>query len=114
MKNLIILFSLILLFFQVFSQTEYSNQWPGFRGPFAKGFVENANTVANWNLESGENILWQTSIPGLGHSCPVVWDDRMFITTAISGSGKDELKVDCTEILMQLMMSQNMSLKCIV
>lgn len=46
-----------------------------------------------WDLETGENVLWKTDIPGLGHSCPVIWGDKIFITTAISGSGDDALKV---------------------
>lgn len=88
------LFIVVLLFsYQIYAQTNYLEQWPGFRGPFARGFIEGANTVANWNLETGENILWQTEIPGLGHSSPVIWDDRLFVTTAISGSGNDYLKV---------------------
>ena len=69
------------------------HQWPSFRGPFAKGFIEGAKTVKNWNLETGENILWQTPVPGLGHSSPAIWNDKIFITTAISGSGEDYLKV---------------------
>ena len=84
---------LILMFFQVSSQTEYLNQWQSFRGPFARGYIEKAQTVEKWNLETGENIIWQTQIPGLGHSCPIIWGDKMFITTAISGSGENYLKV---------------------
>jgi outer membrane protein assembly factor BamB len=93
MKKLSVLFNLILIFLQVNAQNEYLNQWPSFRGSFARGYIENSECVTNWNIETGENILWQTAIPGLGHSCPVVWEDKMFITTAISGSGEDYLKV---------------------
>lgn len=93
MKKTITLLCLTVIFFQLTAQTDYNNQWPSFRGPFAKGFIENAEPVSNWNLETGENILWQTPIPGLGHSCPIIWNDKMFVTTAISGSGEDYLKV---------------------
>ncbi|HKI89490.1 MAG TPA: PQQ-binding-like beta-propeller repeat protein, partial [Draconibacterium sp.] len=79
--------------FSVSAQKNYEEQWPSFRGPYALGYIENAKTVVKWNLETGENILWQTPIPGLGHSSPVIWDDKIFITTAISGSGQDYLKV---------------------
>ena len=78
---------------QVSAQNTYTNQWPSFRGPFARGFTDNSNCVTNWNLETGENIIWQKEIPGLGHSCPVIWEDKIFITTAISGSGENYLKV---------------------
>ncbi|QGY47109.1 PQQ-binding-like beta-propeller repeat protein [Maribellus comscasis] len=91
----IIVFTFLSVFFiqTLFSQNNYLNQWPGFRGPFAKGFIENSATVENWNLKTGENILWQTSIPGLGHSSPVIWGNKIFVTTAISGSGENYLKV---------------------
>ncbi len=93
MKKLIVLSILILIFFRLSAQTDYFNQWPSFRGPFARGFIENSDCVTTWNLETRENIIWQTPIPGLGHSCPVIWDDKIFITTAISGSGENYLKV---------------------
>jgi len=93
MKKISAAIIFVLCFFQLLGQTNYLDQWPGFRGPFAKGFIANSNPVVNWNIENGENVLWQTKIPGLGHSCPVIWGDRLFITTAISGSGTDELKV---------------------
>jgi outer membrane protein assembly factor BamB len=38
----------------------------------------------NWNVATGENIRWSVSIPGLAHSSPIVWGDRVFVTTAIS------------------------------
>jgi len=90
--NMITILTIISLS-RLCAQDNYLQQWPGFRGPYAKGYIENAKTVSEWNLETGENILWQTKIPGLGHSCPVIWDDKLFITTAISGSGEDYLKV---------------------
>ena len=74
-------------------QTEHKNQWPGFRGPNGTGIMDDVNTALSWNIETGENVLWKTNIPGLGHSCPVIWDDKVFITTAVSGSGEDALKV---------------------
>ena len=48
---------------------------------------------AEWNVESGKNILWKTAIPGLGHSSPVIWGDRIFVTTAVPASGESQLKV---------------------
>jgi outer membrane protein assembly factor BamB len=74
-------------------QKQYHEQWPGFRGPYANGIMDNVSTPVNWNVATGENVKWKTHIPGLGHSCPVIWDDYLFITTAVSGSGKDSLKV---------------------
>ena len=81
------------IFLTASAQTDEMQQWPSFRGPYAQGFIENVNPPAEWDLETGENIKWQTPIPGLGHSSPVIWGDKLFVTTAISGSGNDELKV---------------------
>jgi len=75
------------------AQDDYMNQWPQFRGPFASGIVESKALPDHWDATTGENIRWKIKIPGLGHSSPVVWGDRIFLTTAISGSGNDSLKV---------------------
>lgn len=93
MKKITAFLFITVFVLQLSAQTKTMKQWPSFRGPFALGFVENAKTVEKWNLETGENIKWQTSIPGLGHSSPVIWDDKIFITSAISGSGENFLKV---------------------
>ena len=58
--------------------------WPSFRGPVASGVSEGQNLPDHWNAKTGENILWRTSIPGLAHSSPVVWGDRVFVTSAVS------------------------------
>jgi len=87
---------LFVLFFSgssVFAQNIANNSWSSFRGPYAKGYVKNADTPAEWNLVTGKNIKWQTPVPGLGHSSPVIWGDRLFVTSAISGFGEDYLKV---------------------
>lgn len=81
------------IFTRLDAQTDYMQQWPQFRGPFASGIVEAGSLPERWDLQSGENIRWKREIPGLGHSSPVIWGDRLFITTAISGSGRDSLKV---------------------
>lgn len=75
------------------AQTAYNEQWPGFRGPWGCGFIENAKTATNWSLDNSENIKWKTPIPGLGHSCPVIWDDYLFVTTAANSKNSESLKV---------------------
>lgn len=70
---------------------EYS-QWPSFRGQYARGVADGYSTVATWNVETGENIAWKTEIPGLAHSSPVIWDDKIFLTTSLQ-EGEAELKV---------------------
>lgn len=56
-------------------------QWPQFRGPLSTGVAPHADPPIEWSEE--KNIRWKTKLPGKGHSSPVVWDDRIFLTAAI-------------------------------
>ena len=67
--------------------------WPQFRGIGAAGVAEGFSLPATWNTADGTNVLWNTRIPGLGLSSPVVWGDDVFISTAISGQKDAGLKV---------------------
>ena len=69
-----------------------ASNWPQFRGLNACGVDTNGVAPIHWNVETGENILWRTPLPGLGHSSPIVWNDRLYITTAVR-PGKAPLKV---------------------
>lgn len=66
--------------------------WPQFRGPGASGVGEGCKPPTAWNVEAKKNLLFKTSLPGLGHSSPIVWGDKVFVTTARSGKNND-LKV---------------------
>jgi outer membrane protein assembly factor BamB len=80
---------LILSFtLRAFSQSD----WPQFRGANAAGLAR-GEPPTTWNVETGENILWKTPIPGLGHSSPVIWGNRLFITTAVNERKAASLKV---------------------
>jgi hypothetical protein len=72
-----------------YSSMEANRQWPSYRGYFACGFLDNAQLPDSFNISSGYNVLWQRMIPGLGLSCPVIWDERVFVTTAISEKDKE-------------------------
>jgi outer membrane protein assembly factor BamB len=92
-KNQLFLWVLFSIATISIAQTDYMKQWPQFRGPFASGIIDNTDLPDSWNIETGDNIKWKIDISGLGHSCPVIWDDKLFITTAISSSGTGALKV---------------------
>ena len=62
--------------------------WPSFRGTQASGIAEGQNLPDSWNGKTGENILWRTKVPGLAHSSPVVWGNRIFVTSAVSSDSK--------------------------
>lgn len=61
--------------------------WPGWRGPRGDGSSEEKGIATRWDGKSGEGILWKTSLPGYGHSSPVVWENRVFVTAC---NDKDE------------------------
>jgi outer membrane protein assembly factor BamB len=67
--------------------------WPSFRGPGANGLAPGAATATAWNVQKSENVLWQTPIPGLGHSSPIIWGDRLYVTTAVNERKTAPLKV---------------------
>ena len=66
------------------AKADGAGNWPSFRGPNALGIAEKQMLPDTWNVKSGEHVLWRTPIPGLAHSSPIVWGDRVFVTTAIS------------------------------
>jgi len=75
-----------------FAEKGATVHWPQFRGAGASGVARGA-VPSKWDATTGENIKWKTAIPGLGHSSPIIWGDKLFVTTAISGMKNPELKV---------------------
>ncbi|MFT5523939.1 MAG: outer membrane protein assembly factor BamB [Pirellulaceae bacterium] len=69
------------------------DEWPGWRGPTGLGYTIEKDLPLTWNGKSGENILWKAELHGgkkrnpefasPGWSSPIVWGDRVFLTTAI-------------------------------
>lgn len=64
--------------------------WPQFRGISGSG-VGAGSPPVEWNVETGKNILWNRELDGLGHSCPVVFGNRVFLTTAVSGENTESV-----------------------
>jgi outer membrane protein assembly factor BamB len=72
------------------------SNWPAFRGPASNGVsATEAQRTFNADPEAGplKNVKWKTPIPGLGHSSPIVWGDRIFVATAVRKNGEAPLKV---------------------
>jgi len=94
----IINFSLIIpLAFYLFSvngtaQVIPERQWTGYRGNMSCGVLDNASLPESFDLEKSINIIWKIAVPGLGLSSPVIWGDRLFITTAVSRSDNHGIK----------------------
>ena len=70
--------ALLLLLFSA-SRSRGEN-WPQFRGPSGQGISTEQNLPLKWSENS--NITWKTAIPGEGWSSPIVWGDRVFVTTS--------------------------------
>lgn len=60
-----------------------TGQWPQWRGPGGLGVAGAANLPSRWSPDT--NIAWRTEVAGRGHSSPVVWGNRIFLTTSIRG-----------------------------
>lgn len=73
-------FALLLLFSAAQASAE---NWPGWRGPRGDGSSTDTKAPLTWNGETGENIAWKVPVAGKGHSSPIVWKDRVFLTTCL-------------------------------
>lgn len=58
------------------------SNWPRFRGPGARGIADLPDIPDRWSAT--QNVAWKTDLPGRGWSSPIVWGDRIFLTTVIN------------------------------
>ena len=71
------------------SLTAHATDWPQFRGRDASGVAVGASAPpVSWALQPAKGIGWHTPIPGLAHSSPIVWAQRVYVTTAVAAEGK--------------------------
>src|SRR4051794_17567978 len=54
--------------------------WPRWRGPSGQGVVPDGDYPDTWS--DTENVLWKVELPGRGNSSPILWKDRIFLTTS--------------------------------
>lgn len=69
-----------------------STNWPSFRGVHASGVADGQDLPLGFDAETGKNIRYKIPIPGLAHSSPIVWGDRLFLTTAVSSEENASFK----------------------
>src|SRR5688572_20004882 len=67
-------------------------EWPQYRGTQAGGVDDRVALPTTWDVTTGDNVRWQTPIPGMAHSSPTAWGDRIYVATAVAESPAD-LKV---------------------
>ena len=65
------------------STSALGQNWPSFRGPNGSGIGDGSPPIT-WDIATGDNVKWKVKIEGLAHSSPIVWGDRVFLTTAVS------------------------------
>src|SRR5437868_14008893 len=58
------------------------DEWPQFRGPGGSATGAGKEPPAEW--DAGTNVAWKAKLPGYGWSSPVVWGDKVFLTTAVT------------------------------
>ena len=68
-----------------------TEDWPEFRGPTGQGHSAEQGLPLEWS--ETRNVAWKTPVPGRGWSSPVIVDGRVWLTTAINGSGGASLRV---------------------
>ncbi len=68
-------------------------QWARFRGAGARGIGDGQGIPSAWLPETGSNVRWKTRVPGLAHSSPVVWNDRIYLTSAVTDDGDESLRI---------------------
>ena len=72
------------LFLNGSSSAAGDTNWPQWRGPDGSGISAERNLPEEWG--ETKNVRWKTPLPGKGHSSPIVWGKRVFLTTAVEGA----------------------------
>ena len=76
-----------------FSGAAAAQHWPAFRGPDSSGVAQPpSRPPVTWDVARSKNVAWKIAIPGLAHSSPIVFGDRIFVTTAVASSGASAIK----------------------
>jgi outer membrane protein assembly factor BamB len=78
------IFALIVF---ISSASTFADNWPFFRGPQRTGISSESSAPTTWDTE--KNIKWKAPLPSPGNSSPVVWGDRVFVTSAENAKGSE-------------------------
>jgi outer membrane protein assembly factor BamB len=97
MKGLTLIISFVLTLFShspAISAVDnpWDSSWPQWRGPLATGVAPHGHPPVTWS--ETENIQWKVALPGRGSSTPIIWENQVFILTAIPTGRKVEVKPD--------------------
>lgn len=67
--------------------------WPSFRGAQATGNADGQHPPVVWDVKNNVNLIWKTYIPGLSHASPVIWNNNVFIISALSSDTASKYRV---------------------
>jgi len=85
----------VLAVFLMATRIAAGENWPQFRGPSGTGHTDEKNLPVEWNADS---ITWKANLKGRGQSSPVVWGQRVFVTTATGDAGGVDRWVVCLDL----------------
>jgi hypothetical protein len=72
--------------------------WPAWRGPTGIGWTDETDLPLSWDGKTGDGVLWKAPLAGTtGHSCPIVWGDRVFLTTSAKQTREQEARKEIPE-----------------
>lgn len=77
---------LLILLVLLCSSYCHAENWPCWRGLRGDGTCLETSVPTHWT--GTENVLWKTAIPGKGHSSPIVWENRIFVTSAVKDTNQ--------------------------
>ncbi len=98
LRSIIFLLVIFSLFNEVIAQeysSSYKSNWPQWRGPENSGYTSIGNPPIEWS--ETKNIKWKVEVPGRGHATPIVWDNLIFVSTAVKTDMNVEKKETATE-----------------
>lgn len=87
-------FALSLLTVLALANPSRAENWPGWRGPHGNGVSDESSAPLEWSPDSG--VRWIAELPGMGVSTPIVWDDRVLVTSS-SGHQHRNLNLICLD-----------------
>ena len=103
-KALGLVLSLLIFAWLLNTVTAFGDNWPQFRGPHSLGISTETGLPVKWS--STTNVKWKTLLPGPGHSSPIIWENRIFLTafkadsslrSYFGSSNKGQLLVLCLD-----------------
>ena len=91
-------FVAVLASILLWGSAAHAGDWPGWRGPTGIGLTDEKALPLTWDGKTGENIIWKAKLTGTtGHSSPIVWGDRVFVTTSNRQTREEENRKDIPE-----------------